>query len=138
MAVEINVVYDGGMACTAVHTPSGATIITDAPVDNGGRGAAFSPTDLVATGVATCVLTIMDKVAVRHGLDLKGTKVRVLKHMVADPDRRIGHLEVFVDFAATAVAPEMRTRLEAAAQSCPVKKSLHPSVQVTLTFHYPA
>src|SRR3954451_16658330 len=80
--VEIKAVYEGQLHCTATHGPSGMTLTTDAPKDNMGKGESFSPTDLVATALATCVVTTMGIVAQRHNLDITGTTVRVEKHMI--------------------------------------------------------
>src|ERR1035437_1065798 len=100
MSVEIDVVYEGQLHCQASHGPSGASLATDAPLDNGGKGDAFSPTDLVAAALGTCVLTIMGLVAQRHSLDLSGAKVHVVKDMVGpkegSPVRRIGSLKTVV------------------------------------------
>src|SRR6476659_1817042 len=94
--VEINVTYDGGLRTTALHGPSQSTLITDAPKDNMGKGEAFSPTDLVATALATCILTTMGIVAQRRELDMNGATARVTKEMVSTPFRRIGRLAVTV------------------------------------------
>jgi len=139
MSVEIDITYSGELHCEAVHGPSGNRLVTDAPVDNGGRGEAFSPTDLVATALGTCLVTIMGKVAERQGWDLRGTRVHVVKEMAAQPVRRIGALRVTVTLpAGRNWSPEDRARLENAAHTCPVAKSLHPDVQQHLTFIYPA
>ena len=87
--VTITSHYSGGLRCTATHGPSGVTLITDAPVDNHGKGESFSPTDLVATAVANCMMTVMAIAAERHGIDLKGTSVTIGKEMSADLPRRI-------------------------------------------------
>jgi len=138
MAVEISIVYEGGLHCTAVHGPSHEQVGTDAPVDNGGKGAAFSPTDLVATALGTCMVTIMGLVAQRNHLDITGLKVQVIKEMVADPVRRIGALKTRMVFpAGKALSPADRARLEAAAKTCPVKQSLHPEVHAPVEFVYP-
>lgn len=138
MSVEVSISYTGNLFCESVHGPSGSKLVTEAPVDNGGTGSKFSPTDLVGTAMGTCMLTIMAKVAERHGWDLRGTRVRVLKEMVADPARRIGTLRVRFELPATRVwAAEDRARLENAADTCPVKKSLAPNVQVPVEFVYP-
>ena len=137
MAVEIDIEYRGDLACFATHGPSGVTLVTDAPVDNGGRGAAFSPTDLVATALGTCVMTVMGLVAARQKLDLAGTKVRVIKEMVQQPVRRIGSLKVRVEFAGGSEISEAdRVRLENAAKHCPVHQSLHPDVSAPIEFVY--
>jgi putative redox protein len=131
--VEITTVYNGQLRTTATHGPSGNTLITDAPKDNMGRGEAFSPTDLVATALATCVLTTMGIVAQRNNLDMDGATARVTKEMVSTPTRRIGRLAVTVHMPK-ALAPEDRQRLENAAHACPVHKSLHPDVDAPITF----
>ena len=138
MAVEINITYEGGLHCNAVHGPSRQTLTTDAPVDNGGKGAAFSPTDLVATAMGTCMVTIMGLVAQRNNLNIDGLKVQVLKEMTADPVRRIGSLKTRLVFPrGTLLAATDRAKLEAAAKACPVKQSLHPDVQTPIEFVYP-
>ncbi len=138
MAVEIDVVYQGDLHCEARHGPSGATLLTDAPTDNGGKGEAFSPTDLCATSLGSCVVTTMGLLANRIGVDIAGTKVHVVKEMVADPVRRIGALLVTVTFPpGKSYSPEDRKRLEGAAWSCPVKRSLHPDLKAPITFVYP-
>jgi len=137
MAVEIEASYFGELRCEAVHGPSGASLQTDAPTDNGGRGASFSPTDLVATALGTCVLTILGLVAERHGIQLGGTRVHVTKEMVTKPLRRIGSLRTVVTVPAGAVEdPSMRTRMEAAARTCPVHQSLHPEINAPIDFIY--
>ncbi len=137
MAVEIDALYAGDLRVEAVHGPSGIELFTDAPVDNGGQGKSFSPTDLVATALGTCVLTILGLVAQRHGVDLKGTKVHVTKEMVTDPIRRIGRLPTKVTVPAGAVDDaDMRKRLEAAALKCPVHQSLHPDIDAPIDFIY--
>ncbi|EMI54413.1 OsmC family protein [Rhodopirellula sallentina] len=135
MAVEINAVYQGELHCDATHGPSGQTLSTDAPTDNGGRGEAFSPTDLVATALGTCVLTILGLVSARHDLDLKGTTVHVTKEMIQSPVRRIGRLTTVVTYPASVeLDDEMRSRLESAARHCPVHQSLHPDIDAPIEF----
>ncbi len=137
MGVEVSALYQGQLRCVATHGPSGASLATDAPLDNGGNGAAFSPTDLVATALATCVLTTMGLVAQRHGIDLSGTTANVIKEMTQKPVRRIASLATQVVIPAAAV-PETadRGRLEAAALKCPVHASLHTDIDAPLTFLY--
>jgi putative redox protein len=138
MAVETEVVYTGNNHCDATHGPSQHTISTDLPVDNGGKGQAFSPTDLVAAALGTCILTIMGKVAERHGWDLAGTRIHVTKEMAAAPLRRIGALKTVITLPKGRTwSPDDRRRLENAADTCPVKKSLHADVQVPIEFVYP-
>jgi putative redox protein len=133
--VEITVAYEGQLHTEARHGPSGAVLSTDAPVDNQGRGESFSPTDLVATALGTCMLTIMGIVAARHGWELAGSTVRVEKHMVTEPTRRIGRLAVEFRLPA-ALDPSARRQLERAALSCPVHKSLHPGIEIPIETHY--
>src|SRR5271168_3260654 len=95
--VEIAIVYKGELRCVATHQPSNTALMTDAPKDNHGKGESFSPTDLVATALGTCMLTIMGIAAQTMQVDLTGTKVVVHKEMVAQPTRRIGKLTVKID-----------------------------------------
>ncbi len=137
MAVEIRISYQGALRCHARHGPSGTELHTDAPVDNQGRGQSFSPTDLVATALGSCMLTIMGIVAERHGIDLRGTTVCVEKHMVADPERRIGSLPVTIRVPQRLAAAD-RARLEAAALGCPVHRSLGDGVERPVHFEWGA
>jgi putative redox protein len=129
-------VYEGQLRCMLIHEPSGSVIHTDAPKDNMGRGEAFSPTDLVAAALGSCMLTVMGIAAARHNIDLKGTTVDVSKEMVTSPVRRIGSITVTLHMAP-GIPQDKRTMLEAAAHSCPVHKSLHPDVQTPIQFIYP-
>jgi len=134
--VEIEAVYDGQLHCRVIHGPSQHVIDTDAPVDNHGRGETFSPTDLVAAALASCILTVMGLVAERHQLDLTGTRAVVMKDMVEVPHRRISRLAAIVTFARS-FAPEDRALLERAATHCPVHHSLHPEIEASVRFVYP-
>ena len=100
-----------------------------------GKGESFSPTDLMATALGTCIVTTMGIVAQRHGIDISGTKVRVEKHMVTTGIRRIGRLPVEIHVPGV-VSEEDRQRLENAATTCPVHKSLHPDVEAPVTFKW--
>jgi len=133
--VKMNIVYEGQLHCALTHEPSGAVISTDAPKDNMGNGEAFSPTDLVAAALGSCMLTVMGIVADRHGIDLKGTWVDVSKEMITAPVRRIGTITVNFHMAS-GIPVDKRNLLEAAAHSCPVHKSLHPDVQMPIEFIY--
>jgi len=133
--VEIQITYDGSLRCTATHGPSGATLNTDAPKDNMGRGEAFSPTDLVATALGTCMLTLMGITAQKHNIDLSGARAKVIKEMATQPYRRIGKLAVELHAAQVSSEDDQR-RLQASAMTCPVHKSLHPDVQIPVTFHW--
>lgn len=140
MAVRIETSYEGQLVCRATHGPSQATLTTDAPTDNGGRGSAFSPTDLVATAFGTCMLTIMGLVAQRLGVDITGTTCTVDKEMTADPVRRIGKLTARIVFPPGAGNFDSATRraLEQGALTCPVKQSLHPDLVLDVKFEYPS
>jgi putative redox protein len=127
--------YDGDLLCTATHGPSMATLRTDAPTDNEGQGRFFSPTDLVGTAMATCMLTIMGIAARRHGLHVDGARVLVTKHMRQNP-RRIGQLPVEITIPGR-FTPQQKLLLEAAASGCPVHASLHPEIEAPITFVYP-
>ena len=133
--VKIEGKYVGQLGCEATHGPSGAVIRTDAPKDNMGRGEAFSPTDLVATALGTCVMTTIAIVASRRGFDVGPMRFAVEKHMATDPVRRIGRLPLTVVLPA-ALSAEERTICERAGHSCPVHKSLHPDIDASITFVY--
>jgi len=131
--VTIDLEYEGGLHCAAKHGPSGSTLTTDAPVDNNGRGEAFSPTDLVASALGACMLTVMGIVADRKEVDMKGATVTVRKHMSADTPRRISKLELDLSLPVAANDPA-RPMLEAAAKGCPVHHSLHPEIEVVMNW----
>jgi putative redox protein len=139
VSVEIDLVYQGQLRTIATHGPSKITLATDAPVDNQGKGESFSPTDLVATALGSCVLTLMGIVAERNGLDIAGAKAHVVKEMVQQPVRRIGALRVTVTIPADKAArltPADRSKMETAARHCPVHKSLHPEIDAPIGFVY--
>ncbi len=139
MGVEIQIVYQGELRCSATHGPSGNQLSTDAPADNHGKGEAFSPTDLVATALGTCIVTTMGIVAMRNQLDLTGTTVHVTKEMVQQPVRRIGRLAVTVHVPAdkaSKLTDQDRSKLDHAAHHCPVHQSLHPDVQAPIQVLY--
>ncbi len=133
--VGITGTYEGDLRCRARHGPSGSEIETDAPTDNQGQGRRFSPTDLLATSLATCVLTIMGMAARRKSIDIAGARFTATKEMVADPRRRIGRIAVEFVLPASVPAAE-RASLEAAARGCPVTETLGDRVRVDLAFRY--
>ena len=135
--VTISVRYEGDLRCVAVHEPSGAELRTDAPRDNEGLGQSFSPTDLVATGLATCVMTIIGNVARRDGIDVAGMTATIEKHMVADPHRRIGRLPMTVTIPGR-LDEGQKQKLERAAGLCPVSQSVRGEIDLPLTFVYTA
>jgi putative redox protein len=128
--------YQGELHCTAVHGPSGNTLSTDAPRDNQGRGEAFSPTDLVATGFATCIATTMAIAARRHGAEIAGIRFEVTKEMSADAPRRIARLKARLWMPSSALQVPAGV-LEKAANTCPVHQSLAPSVEKIIELIWP-
>jgi putative redox protein len=131
--VTLTTVYEGGLRCRGTHGPSGITLVTDAPVDNHGKGESFSPTDLVATALAACMMTIMGIVAERHGLDVVGMRAETVKEMTPTPPRRIASLRTRLTIPLPADHPR-RAALEEAARTCPVHKSLHPEIDAAIEF----
>ena len=131
--VAIELEYEGDLHCKAVHGPSGTLLTTDAPKDNQGRGESFSPTDLVATALGSCILSIMGIMARTLEIDIAGTTARVEKEMANAPVRMIQKLAVTIHVPHE-VAEENKVKLERAAQTCPVHKSLHPDVQKPIEF----
>lgn len=134
MAVEITGKYIGHLKTELTHSPSGTVIRTAAPVDNQGDGSSFSPTDLAAASLGACMLTLIAIVGERDGLDLTGLSFRLEKHMAANP-RRIGAVPVTVLMPA-GLTPEQRQKLENAALTCPVHKSLSEGVERPVEFVY--
>lgn len=134
MAVVIAGKSTDNVTCEATH-PSGARVKTTAPKDNGGDGSLFSPTDLLATSLGVCTLTIIGIWAKKHGIDTTGASFTVEKHMTPQPPRRVARLPVTFRIPKT-VPPERREAMEAAARACPVRLSLHPEVEVVETFVY--
>jgi putative redox protein len=135
--VEITAKYDGGLRCTATHGPSSSALVTDAPVDNHGKGESFSPTDLIATALATCVLTTMGILATKRGWNVDGMEVRVQKIMTQELPRRIAQLPVTLtipDEVAGRLDLAARAELEASGNKCPVKLTLHPQIEAPITF----
>ncbi len=131
------VIYEGELRTVARHVASGTTIETDAPNDNQGKGESFSPTDLVATALGSCMLTIMGQKARDLKIDLADTKIEIQKIMKADP-RRIAGIQLVFNFPETLLLDEKnRLILERSANTCPVKYSLHPDLQVEVTFNWP-
>lgn len=130
------IVYTGNLHTIAAHIASGSEITTDAPIDNGGNGAAFSPTDLVATALASCMLTIMGKAAATQDIDIQNSYVEITKHMGTEP-RAIKKIDanVFV-MSTTSLSEKHKAILENAAKTCPVMHSLHPDIEKNLMFYY--
>jgi putative redox protein len=131
--VEIKLAYEGNLHCSAVHTPSGNTLVTDAPVDNNGLGQAFSPTDLLATALGSCMATVIGIVARRKEIAVEGMKVTVRKFMSDDQPRRVKRLELDMEMPLSASHPD-RKLLESAARGCPVHHSIHPDIEVEMNW----
>lgn len=131
MSIKISCEYLGDLRVRAVHSTSGAEIITDAPVDNQGQGRSFSPTDLAAASVATCMITIIGIQAKSIPLDVTGLKVEIEKHMTKTPPRRIAQLDIKMMMPA-GIPEELRPRLIRAAEACPVKQSFRDDTVINL------
>ena len=128
--------YSGELRTHSVHTQSGETYITDAPTDNEGNGEAFSPTDIVATSLANCMMTIMGIVSKRKGLIIEGTEAKIDKFMGTDP-RRITEIKIDFYFPVN-FSEDERKLLEKSALNCPVAKSLSSDLKQNIEFHYPS
>ena len=133
--IQIDIDYLGNLRCEATHGPSQNKLITDAPVDNHGKGESFSPTDLVATALGVCMATVMGIHASKHDIDLRGLKLTVRKEMTQVPVRRIARLTVTLVLPLPASHPQ-RAALENAALTCPVYQSLHPEMEKPVTFEW--
>ncbi len=133
--VTISATYSGNKKCSLVH-PEGATLKTDAPKDIGGDASAFSPTDLIAAGLASCILTTIAMYCDRNGIQIGNPTATVEKHMSMPPaPRRIARLPVFVELSAS-IPQELRERIEKVGYACPVHASLHPEVDAPITYRY--
>jgi len=129
------ITYKGNLRTEAVHLQSGQTIITDAPLDNNGKGEAFSPTDLLSTSLGCCMLTIMGIVAQRHNINIEGTTIEITKKMEANP-RRVGEIVVEFTMPKNNFSDDDKKLLEHAAHTCPVAKSLSAELKQTVIFNY--
>jgi len=137
--VDIDIEYEGELRARPKHRPSSTTLITDAPVDNHGKGESFSPTDLLATALGTCMITVMGIAATKAGVELKGTRVHVKKMMTAAPPRRVDRLVTEIDVpesVARTVNAELRATLREKAETCPVRLSLLAAIEVPLTIRW--
>ncbi|RKE98046.1 OsmC family protein [Ichthyenterobacterium magnum] len=128
------VVYLGDLRTESTHLKSSNSFFTDAPTDNNGKGEAFSPTDTIATGLASCMITVMGIKARDLGVDMKGTSAKVTKFMASEP-RRISKIKVVLDFPFEADA-KTRKILQRTANTCPVHYSLHPDIEKDITFNW--
>lgn len=130
MGVKIEAAYIGDQRVELTHCPSGSRILTDLPADNGGRGRTFSPTDLFACSLASCILTIMAKVAERDGLDFKGASIAIEKRMQENPRRVAAFIGVIT--LPAGLSDKERKKLAECIKACPVSGSLHPDIKVEL------
>jgi uncharacterized OsmC-like protein len=135
MSVTIKTKYLGDLRTTSTHIKSGNALITDAPVDNKGKGEAFSPTDLLATSLATCMLTVMGINANSYGLNIDGVECDVTKVMATNP-RRVSEIIIEFTFAPNDFDENAKKILQDAAYSCPVAFSLHPDLKKNVTFKF--
>ena len=135
MSVVVTGRYLGGKNVQLKHEPSGSVFLTDAPVDNGGEGLAFSPTDLVGSALGSCVMTTIAIVAERSEIKIPSMTMRVKKHMATDP-RRIARLDLEIHLPRDLETAPERAKLERAGSLCPVKATLHPDTEVVLTYRY--
>ena len=131
--VSISIEYAGELRCIATHDPSGNSLFTDAPIDNKGKGASFSPTDLLATALGTCIMTIMGIAADARSVDIKGAKINVKKIMISEPVRRIGALKIDITLPNKEYSEGDMAAFHHAAKTCPVMLSIHPDIQVDYT-----
>ena len=132
------VIYEGELRTVARHLASGSRIETDAPVDNQGKGERFSPTDLVATALGSCMLTIMGMKARDLAVDLKDTRIEIQKLMKSDP-RRIGGIHLTFHFPdSLQLTEKQRLILERAGNTCPVRYSIHPDIEVLIGYNWPS
>ncbi len=127
--------YLGNLRTESTHLASGATILTDAPVDNHGLGSQFSPTDMVANSLATCMLTVMGIKAIDMQISINGSTAEVTKIMASDP-RRIGKIQVVFQMKICELTKKIQTILENTAKTCPVHFSLHPNIEMEIEFHW--
>jgi putative redox protein len=136
--VPISIAYHGHLRCNAIHDNSGMRFVTDAPKDNFGKGESFSPTDLVATALGSCMITTMGIFAHKEKMEvvLDGTHIAVEKHMSVDLPRRISKIVARFSFPA-GIPDRYRSRLKEIGDNCPVAKSLHPEIKLELVYNYP-
>ena len=127
--------YLGQLRTRVEHSASGESFITDAPLDNNGRGEAFSPTDSVCAALSSCMMTLMGIYAEREGIDLSGLRSDIVKHMESNP-RRIGKIEIDFYWPEAVASEHQKEMLKRAALTCPVSKSLHPDLVQDIRFHF--
>ena len=129
------VIYTGDLRTEATHVKSGQSFITDAPVDNQGRGEAFSPTDLLATSLGVCAMTVVGIAARTHGFNVDGTAIKVTKIMASEP-RRVGEVIVELDFPAVQYSDKQKAIIRRTIDTCPVGLSLNPALKQTFILNF--
>ncbi len=127
--------YLGQLRTEVKHESSGQTFITDAPIDNNGKGEAFSPTDTVCAALSSCMMTLMGIYAEREGINLSGLKSSITKHMASDP-RRISKIEIEIFWPGPEASDHQKEILKRTALTCPVAKSLHPDIEQVVRFNF--
>ena len=131
----IETTYLGDLRTEATHVLSGNELITDAPLDNQGKGAAFSPTDLMSASLGSCMFTIMGIAAREHGIEIDGSTCSITKIMAAEP-RRVSEIQISFNFPEIINNEKQKLILERAARNCPVAKSLHPDIIQNISFKF--
>lgn len=135
MSVRMEVSAQPQLKTALLHVPSGSKLTTEAPKDNGGTGGSFSPTDLVGAATVSCMITTMEIVGRKEGIQISGATGSVEKHMTSEPPRKIAELAVEIKMPR-GLSAEHRARLEEIARGCPVRRSLHPDVRISERFTY--
>ena len=131
----IQTIYLGELRTEATHVRSGVKIISDAPPDNQGKGESFSPSDLLAASLGSCMVTIMGIAARTHNMNIDGTKIRITKVMASNP-RRVSEVHVIFDMPSGNYSEKEKNILDVAARTCPVALSLHPDIRQEVSFNY--
>jgi putative redox protein len=133
--ITIQTLYVGGLRAISTHLRSGVELTTDAPVDNHGKGESFSPTDLLAAALGTCMITVMGIAAAKHKINIDGARLEITKLMQTEP-RKVAGIQVKIYMPELAYSDKEKLILETAGRTCPVALSLHPDLNQDLTFIY--
>ncbi len=133
---KIRTIYIGDLKTEAEHLKNGSKIVTEAPEDNNGKGELFSPTDLFATSLGSCMLTIMGIAAQAHGFSIDGTRIETEKIMAANP-RRVAELKLDIYLPRNDYSAKEMRFIETSVKTCPVANSIHPDIIKTITYHLP-
>lgn len=130
----LKTIYKGDLRTEITHLQSGSSIITDAPIDNNGKGESMSPTDMLAGALGSCILTIIGLSAQNHNFSIDGTEIEINKTMGTEP-RRVAEIELIFNFPHD-YEPKIKRIIELAAKNCPVEHSLHPDIKRVFTYNY--